>query len=82
MSYDDWKTTEPDYDVDEDLEIDEDPDEDGETGCVLGERCLAADPWHTSADCFDAAMAEAFYGDGPNGCVCGFNGDCNCRFAP
>lgn len=30
------------------------------SGCVLGAACLAVDPFHTSAECFDAEMAEAY----------------------
>jgi hypothetical protein len=36
--------------------------DDRRAGCVLGEQCLAADPFHTSAECFDVEMAEAFMG--------------------
>ena len=35
-------------------------------GCVLGARCLAHDPFHTSDECFDTQMAEAFYGREPS----------------
>lgn len=43
-------------------EQEDDSEDDQRAGCVLGERCLAADPFHTSDECFDAEMAEAFMG--------------------
>lgn len=100
MAYDDWKlATPPEYEQDDpefcyecqrdvgDCECDlDDPDDDHEKGRVLGKECLAVDPFHTSAECFDVEMAKAFMAPdastpGPNGCVCGNNGDCNCPFA-
>lgn len=39
-------------------EQEDDSEDDQRAGCVLGERCLAADPFHTSDECFDAEMAE------------------------
>jgi hypothetical protein len=50
-------------------------------GCVLGNECCCPHPFHSSSECFDVAMAEAYMSEpGPNGCTCGFNGDCNCPF--
>lgn len=48
-----------------DLDGPDDYDEDRRTGCVLGDGCLAVDPFHTSAECFDVEMAEAFMGPAP-----------------
>lgn len=31
--------------------------------CVLGERCLVADPFHSSDECFDAEWAEAYFAE-------------------
>jgi len=33
--------------------------------CVLGARCLVADPFHSADECFDAEMAEAFFAEEP-----------------
>jgi hypothetical protein len=47
------------------------PDDD--TTCPHGED--------TQDDCRTCTPDEEPEGDpGPNGCVCGFNGDCNCPF--
>lgn len=35
--------------------------------CVLGERCLVADPFHTSDECFDAEWAEAYFAESASG---------------
>jgi hypothetical protein len=35
--------------------------------CVLGAECLHQDPFHFSSECFDAAMAEAYYSPGDDG---------------
>lgn len=31
--------------------------------CVLGERCLVADPFHSSDECFDAEWADAYFAE-------------------
>lgn len=41
-----------------DLDGPDDRDHERE-GCVLGAACLAVDPFHHSAECFDVEMAEA-----------------------
>lgn len=60
--------TEPDgyddgYDDDR-LDDDYEPcrgDDESEWRCVLGEKCLVADPFHHSSECFDAEWAEWYY---------------------
>jgi len=34
-------------------------------GCVLGEHCCHHDPFHTSAECFSAEDADAYFAEAP-----------------
>ena len=44
--------------------------------------CCACTPQIECPGC-DACDRDGYIEmDGPNGCTCGFNGDCNCRFVP
>ncbi len=38
-------------------------DDNSQWSCVLGERCLVADPFHHSDECFDAEWAEAYFAE-------------------
>lgn len=53
-----------DFDDEEDTRDgwDDDRDDDRDRGCVLGKECLVADPFHGSDECFDAEMAQNFFG--------------------
>ncbi len=63
MNYDQWKLR---SDLDEsdldDYETDSFPRVDDEReGCVLGNECCCPHPFHGAAECFDVAMAEAWF---------------------
>lgn len=59
----------PGYDENDDEDRDEyddaadyEDDDGGSSGCVLGDACLVADPFHRSDECFDLEWAEWYYG--------------------
>lgn len=49
----------------DDDDLDDEPDridvDESEWRCVLGEKCLVADPFHHSSECFDAEWAEWYF---------------------
>lgn len=59
------------YDDDRDDLVDDDRERDEpfdsflgrREGCVLGANCIAADPFHSSDECWTAEMAEAYFAE-------------------